>query len=122
MFDLLKKPDLGRADVACIKTVATELLGRLKMGKLRVDQWREKEATRSAAQIAIHDFLCSDETGLPEAVYSETDVTARSRGRVRARVSRLPDGAVAVLRRSGSLNAAGKLQRLDGGGHRKLRS
>ena len=78
IFDLLKKPDLGRADILRIKTVARKLVQTLKAEKLRVDQWREKEATRSAVQVAIHDFLYSDETGLPEAAYSEDDVTARS--------------------------------------------
>ena len=78
IFDLLKKPDLGGADVARIKTVAKELLRTLKAEKLRVDQWREKEATRSAVQVAIHDFLYSDETGLPAGAYSDEDVTARS--------------------------------------------
>ena len=78
VFDLLKKPDLGGADAARIKTVAKELLRTLKAGKLRVDQWREKEATRSAVQVAIHDFLYSDRTGLPAGAYSDEDVAARS--------------------------------------------
>ena len=71
----------GGADVARIKTVAKELLRTLKAEKLRVDQWREKEATRSAVQVAIHDFLYSDysdETDLPAGAYSNEDVTARS--------------------------------------------
>ena len=78
VFDLLKKPDLGGADAARIKTVAKELLRTLKAGKLRVDQWREKEATRSAVKVAIHDFLYSDRTGLPAGAYSDADVAARS--------------------------------------------
>ena len=78
IFDLLKKPDLDRADVARIKRVAKELLQTLKAEKLRVDQWREKEATQSAVKVAIHDFLYSDETGLPAGAYSEADVSAMS--------------------------------------------
>ena len=78
VFDLLTRPDLGGADMARIKTVAKELLRTLKAGKLRVDQWRDKEATRSAVQVAIHDFLYSDQTGLPAGVYSDADVAARS--------------------------------------------
>ena len=50
----------------------------IKAEKLRVDQWREKEATRSAVQVAIHDFLYDDATGLPATTYSEDDVTACS--------------------------------------------
>ena len=78
IFDLLKKPDLGKADIEKIKKVAKELLLTLKAEKLRVDQWREKEATQSAVKVAIHDFLYSDETGLPAGAYSDDDVTARS--------------------------------------------
>ena len=78
VFDLLNKPDLGKADIARIKSVAQELLRTLKVERLRVDQWREKEATRSAVHVAIHDFLYSDETGLPAGVYSDEEVTARS--------------------------------------------
>ena len=78
IFDLLKKPTLERIDIERIKKVAKDLLQTLKAEKLRVDQWREKEATRSAVMVAIHDFLYSDETGLPADVYSEDDVTATS--------------------------------------------
>ena len=78
IFDLLKKPDLDGADMSRIKTVAKDLLRTLKAEKLRVDQWREKEATRSAVRVIIHDFLYSDETGLPADAYSDGDVTAKS--------------------------------------------
>ena len=78
VFDLLTRPDLDEADIARIKTVAQELLRTLKAEKLRVDQWREKEATRSAVHVAIRDFLYSDETGLPAGAYSDDDVMARS--------------------------------------------
>ena len=73
---LLKKPDLGKADIERLKKVAKELLRTLKAEKLRVDQWREKEATQSAVKVAIHDFLYRDETGLPAGAYSHDDVTA----------------------------------------------
>ena len=42
------------------------------------DQWREKEATQSAVKVAIHDFLYSDETGLPAGAYSDGEVEATS--------------------------------------------
>ena len=74
IFDLLKKPDLDKADLRRIKTVAKELLRTLKAEKLRVDQWREKEATQSAVKVAIHDFLYRDETGLPAGAYSDDEV------------------------------------------------
>ena len=78
VFDLLKKPDLDKADIRRIKTVSKELLRTLKAEKLRVDQWREKEATQSAVKVAIHDFLYSDETGLPAGAYSDDEVEATS--------------------------------------------
>ena len=78
IFDLLKKPDLDEADIRRIKTVAKELLRTLKAERLRVDQWREKEATQSAVKVAIHDFLYRDETGLPAGAYSDDEVETTS--------------------------------------------
>ena len=78
IFDLLKKPDLSRTEIKRIKRVAVGLLKTLKAEKLRVDQWREKEATRDAVQVAIRDFLWSDQTGLPADGYSEEEVAAKS--------------------------------------------
>ena len=78
IFDLLTKPDLGASDIRRIKKVAVGLLATLKAGKLRVDQWRDKEATRSAVHVTIRDFLWSDETGLPAGGYSDEEVEARS--------------------------------------------
>ena len=78
IFDILKKPELSRAETRRVKGVAVELLATLKAGKLRADHWREKEATRDAVRVTIHDFLWNDETGLPADDYSEEDVTAKS--------------------------------------------
>ena len=78
IFDLLRKPDLAARDVERVKAVAVGLLRTLKAEKLRIDQWREKEATRSAVKVAIHDFLYGDETGLPTGAYSDGEVTVRS--------------------------------------------
>lgn len=78
MFDLLKKPDLNAADIRKIKKVAVELLRTLKAEKLRVHQWRDKEATRDALRQEIWDFLYRDPTGLPTPAYSESDVKIRA--------------------------------------------
>ena len=48
----------------------------LKAEKLRVDHWRDKEATRDAVRLAIRDFLWSESTGLPVDRYTEDDVHA----------------------------------------------
>ena len=78
VFDILKKPDLNRTEIQRIKQVAVELLKKLKAEQLRVEDWRGKETTRDAVHVAIHDFLWSDETGLPADGYSDAEVTAKS--------------------------------------------
>ena len=77
VFDLLRKPALSTSDIRHIKAVAVELLKTLKAEKLRVDQWRDKEASRDAVRVTIRDFLWDDATGLPES-YTDGEVTARS--------------------------------------------
>lgn len=61
-----------------IKQVAVELLKTLKAGKLRVNQWCDKEATRDAVRVAIRNFLWSDETGLPSDDYSQAEVGTKT--------------------------------------------
>jgi len=78
LFDLLTKPDLNKKEIERIKRVAKELFEILKAEKLRIDNWREKQATRDAVRVAIHDFLYSDATGLPAEAYSEGDVEAKT--------------------------------------------
>ena len=76
IFDLLKKPELAPAETKRIKAVAVDLIETLKAEKLRVDHWRDKEATRDAVRLLIKDYLWSDETGLPSDSYSEDDVAS----------------------------------------------
>lgn len=64
--------------IARIKKVAGELLATLKAEKLRIDHWREKEATRDAVRVAIKDFLWDDATGLPVENYTEEDVEQKT--------------------------------------------
>jgi len=78
IFDLLTRPDLSPTEIQRIKNVAVELLKTLKAEKLRIDHWRDKEATRDAVRLAIRDFLWSDSTGLPVDHYTEDDVEARA--------------------------------------------
>jgi type I restriction enzyme R subunit len=77
IFDLLKKAALTPQEVARIKEVAVALLGTLKAEQLRVNQWRDKEATRDAVRARIFDFLYSDNTGLPEA-YTDEEIKTKS--------------------------------------------
>lgn len=78
LFDLLKKDGLSERDLKQIKVVAVELLRTLKAEKLKVDQWRDKEATRDGVRVAISNFLYADETGLPSPAYGEEDVTLKT--------------------------------------------
>lgn len=78
IFDLLKKPDLSAVEIKRIKKVAMELLEKLKAERLRIDHWRDKEATRDAVRMAIRDFLWNDETGLSVESYSEEDINAKT--------------------------------------------
>jgi len=64
-------------EIECVKKVAAELLTTLKAEKLRVENWREKEATRDAVRVVIRDLLWADRTGLPDPAYTEIDVEAR---------------------------------------------
>jgi type I restriction enzyme R subunit len=78
IFDLLRKPELTAKEIKRIKLVAVELLRTLK-GKIReIDHWRDRETTRDALRVEIHDFLYSDATGLPEDFYSVDDVQTKS--------------------------------------------
>ncbi|MDZ7750410.1 MAG: type I restriction endonuclease subunit R [Gammaproteobacteria bacterium] len=78
IFDLLKKPELKAAEIKRIKAVAVQLLERLKAEKLRVDHWRDKEATRDAVRSAIRDFLWDDASGLPVDTFAEADVDQKT--------------------------------------------
>ena len=78
LFDLLRKPDLDKQSITRIKKVASELLVTLKAEKLRIEHWREKEATRDAVRVAINDFLWNDKTGLPIENYTEDEVEEKA--------------------------------------------
>jgi type I restriction enzyme R subunit len=77
LFDLLKKPNLEKRDIDRIKKVAVDLFAILEGKKQEIDDWRAKEQTRDEMRQAIHDFLYSDATGLPES-YGETEIDAKA--------------------------------------------
>ena len=78
VFDLLKKLNLDVGEIKRVKEVAVELLRTLKVAKLKIDHWRDKETTRDDVRIVIHDFLYSEATGLPLSSYSEAEVGIKS--------------------------------------------
>lgn len=78
LFDLLCKPSLSPKDRNKIKDVAQHLLDRLKVEKLRMDNWREKEATKAEVKTFIHDYLWDDKTGLPVGIYAPQEVNEKT--------------------------------------------
>ncbi|HHL34328.1 MAG TPA: type I restriction endonuclease subunit R [Desulfobulbaceae bacterium] len=74
LYDLLVKPDLSKKDIDKLKKVATELLMTLKKEKLRIANWREKEASRDAVRQSIYDFLFDEQSGLPVDSYEDDEV------------------------------------------------
>lgn len=93
VYDLLHKPGLMPREVTRIKQIAAELLDRFKQEKLRVDRWRDKQATRDAVRMAIHDFLYDEYTGLPANQYTDDDVGALSEDVFRHVFMQYPSGA-----------------------------
>jgi hypothetical protein len=73
-----QKYELSTRDRNRLKKVATELLAALKVEKLRIDSWREKEATKAEVRVFIHDFLYRDDIGLPTEAYSPQEVEERA--------------------------------------------
>lgn len=74
LFDLLRKPDLGKAGIEALKTVSEGLLATLKARLAEIADWRATEANRDAIRLTIHDYLYADATGLPADAYDEQDV------------------------------------------------
>lgn len=99
IYELLRKPDLTKNDIAPIKDVAVQLLATLKAEKLRIAQWREKEATRDAVRQAIHDSLYSNATGRPPGrLLHRGRSEGPSRRGLPPRLPRVSAAALALLR------------------------
>jgi len=77
LFDLLIKPNLSKKEIDRIKKVAKDMLVNLKAEKLRIDNWREKEATRDSIKVEIRDWLWKESTGLPES-YTEEEIAQKA--------------------------------------------
>jgi type I restriction enzyme R subunit len=57
--------------------IAVDLFAILERKKQEIDDWRAKEQTRDEMRQAIHDFLYSDATSLPES-YGESEIDAKA--------------------------------------------
>jgi type I restriction enzyme R subunit len=78
IYDLLLKPDLSPHEIKRIKQISVELLATLKAQDLQVDRWCDKESTRDRVKNKIHDFLYSDDSGLPVDSYEPNDVEEKA--------------------------------------------
>jgi len=78
LFDMLQKPDLSKADIKKIKSVAVSLLKELERQMREVQGIFDKGATRDRFRQSIYDYLYDDGTGLPADSYSETDLAAKT--------------------------------------------
>lgn len=61
-----------------VKKIGMDLLDHLKNEKLKIDNWRDKDATQAEVRAYIHDYLYDDRTGLPVEFYSEDEVQERA--------------------------------------------
>ena len=75
VFDILRKSDLSKQDIARIKKVSIELLDKLKQEMLNLENWSEKESTRDAIRTQIYDFLYDDKKGLPLESYEVEEIS-----------------------------------------------
>ena len=66
------------ANLEKLKRVSQKLLDTLKAEKLRMDSWREKEATRADVRAFIFDFLYDEQDGLPADDYTDEEVAVRT--------------------------------------------
>ena len=74
VFDMLRKPDLTKADIKKIKTVSAELLDELRAYLESVQDAFAKQSTSDGFRQKIYDFLYDDRTGLPANTYTEDDI------------------------------------------------
>jgi type I restriction enzyme R subunit len=79
LFDILiSGRSLTPKERSHIKTIAQELLKTLKSEKLKMNNWQEKESTRSEVKTFIYDYLWDETKGLPPESYTEEDVETMS--------------------------------------------
>lgn len=78
VYDMLLKPDLSKAEIKKIKSVAVSLLQELEKQMHDVQDIFTKVSTTDRLRQSIYDFLYDDRTGLPTEKYSPDDVEEMS--------------------------------------------
>lgn len=72
LYDMLFREDLSKSDIKRIKTVAIDLLQKIKARISETDHWTDKQETRAAVEIVIRNVLweelpaCYDDKSIPE--------------------------------------------------------
>ena len=74
IFDLLKKPELTKAEEAKVKEVAKDTLVTLKTEMLKIDRWRESIQVTAQVKTLIDYRL----QWLPQELYSDEEVDIKS--------------------------------------------
>jgi len=75
IFDILRKPDLSKAEKKKIKEIAIELLEDLKKEKLKVEQWADKSVTAAAVFNVVNKTLFET---LPYPTYKTDDIDLKT--------------------------------------------
>lgn len=70
LYDMLFRNDLNKNDIKKLKTVAAELLNKIKAKISEYDHWRDKQETKAAVDNLIRDTLWAE---LPEC-YDEASI------------------------------------------------
>lgn len=70
VYDILFSESLTKSDIKKIKTLAIELLQKVKERIAQMDHWREKEETRAQVSNLIRDTLFEE---LPDSVYPKME-------------------------------------------------
>lgn len=72
LYDILLSENLSKQDIRKIKTVAVELLAKLKAKIAELDHWTDKQETKATIDNLIRDTLWA---GLPEC-YDELSISS----------------------------------------------
>ena len=70
VYDILFSESLTKSDIKKIKTLAIELLQKVKERIAQMDHWREKEETRAQVSNLIRDTLFEE---LPDSVFPKME-------------------------------------------------
>ena len=77
LFDVLMKPDLDKAEIKRLKTVAVGLYAKLQGELDAMQDFAAKQATRDQVKVTIKDFLWDEVTGLPQS-YAEPEIEIKA--------------------------------------------